>query len=220
MLALPFALAISSLLSLHNSSQSAMVLPFVPQNQVLADHTISLDDRYPVKSVSEVFKFNMILNTDLLGGEKFAEPRKLQMSDIDKPTQVSFTLKPGQTFAFHDQVLPQYQGKVALTTNANFGPSQGFKSDGNLYGDGVCHLASLLNWAASDAGLEVLAPTNHDFALIADIPKEYGTAIYYSGGQEVNAKENLYITNNKNKDIKITLNYQPDNLEARVEELN
>jgi hypothetical protein len=220
MFKLPVILALSSALSLGPTTQ-AIFPPFEPHDQTLADHTISLDDRYPQsKFVNDIFKFNILLNTDYLANQKFDAPQKLNLSDLDKQTEVSFTLKPGQTFAFHDQVLDKYQDKVVVTTNSQFNSTQGFKTDGELHGDGVCHLASLLNWAASDAGLEVEAPTNHDFAPIPEIPKQYGTAIFYSGGKAVNAKQNLYITNTKDKDVKITLNYKDQNLEAKVEELN
>lgn len=72
--------------------------------------------------------------------------------------------------------------------------TEGLISDGYLTGDCVCHLASLIYWAARDAGLTALAPTNHDFTTIPEVPKEYGVSIYFTpGAREANAqKKSLY----------------------------
>jgi hypothetical protein len=190
------------------------------QNEsVLATHEISLENRYPVVSVSNVFKDNILLNMAYLDG-RVDSAQDIDWTKLEQSFKSEFTLQPNQTFAYHDALLPQYEGKVTVTTQAHFNSQDGFKSDGYLYGDGVCHLASLINWAAKDAGLEVVAPTNHNFANIPDIPKEYGVAIYYSPGNEaVGARENLYITNNKDKPVSFVFEYKNGTLSVTVTEV-
>jgi vancomycin resistance protein YoaR len=135
------------------------------------------------------------------------------------PSTYEVVIKPGETFAFHDDVNPLYSGKLVATTNAHFNAVEGFKSDGYLVGDGVCHFASLINWAARDAGLTVIAPTNHDFANIPQVPKQYGTSIYYTPGEpSVNQMQNLYVVNNKKKPVRMVFNYKNNNLSVAVYE--
>jgi len=87
-------------------------------------------------------------------------------------------------------------------------------------GDGVCHLASLMHWAASDAGLVSVAPTRHDFATIPEVPKEYGVAIYYDPGNDTgNARQNLYIKNDKETPIAFVFSYKNERLRVDVKEL-
>jgi hypothetical protein len=142
---------------------------------------------------------------------------QINWDKVTSPATYSFELKPGQAFAFHDAILPQFQGSVVKTVNAHFNGQEGFKSDGYLFGDGVCHLASLMYWAAKDAGLSALAPTNHDFAQIPDIDKQYGVAIFSDGTKStVGEMQNLYITNTKDKPVVFAFNYDGKNLNLEV----
>ena len=187
-----------------------------PTSHMLAQHEISLEDRYPVTSVNEVFKDNILLTMMYLKG-KTPKPDSINWSEVEKPFQYEFTLKPQETFAFHEDVLPEYKGKVAKTTNAHFIGEEGFKTDGYLFGDGVCHLASLFYWTAKDAGLSVKAPTNHDFHEIPDIPKEYGVSIYSLPGQaSSNELQNLYVTNTLEKPITFRFAYNDGKLKASI----
>lgn len=171
------ALTISALMTLN---------PFAPEIQpILAGREISLEQRYAVASVNEVMKFNILLTMKNMG--------------------YSFRLEPGQTFAYHDTVLPKYKDKVVKTSNSTFGYSQGFKSDGYLVGDGVCHLASLMTWTAREAGLEVDAPVRHDFAAIPQVDPDHGTSIL-----SPDQRQNLYITNNKDFPVEFVFEYQSD----------
>ena len=148
---------------------------------------------------------------------RVSSAKDINWTTVEQSFTSEFTLEPNQTFAFHDAVLSQYTGKITLTTDAHFNSQDGFKSDGYLYGDGVCHLASLINWTAEDAGLDVLAPTNHNFANIPEIPKEYGVAIYYDpNNSSAGARENLYITNNKDKPINFEFTYKDGVLSVSV----
>lgn len=181
-----------------------------PKQTVLAKHTIPLEDRYPDKWVNNVFKDNILLTVAYMDGKK-------SLSSVKKPFSYEFTLKPKETFAFHDDVLNQYQGKVSKTTNAHFNYSEGFESDGYLFGDGVCHLASLIYWTAKDAKVDALAPTNHDFHAIPDIPKEYGVAIYNNPESHgVNSQQNLYITNTNQKPLTFRFDYDGKSLSLTV----
>ncbi|MBI3379271.1 VanW family protein [Candidatus Gottesmanbacteria bacterium] len=170
-------------------------------NKPLAIHEFSLNNRYKNSYVNNVFKDNVLLAIKYTTGVKI-NPKSIDWNDVEAPFIYKMTLKPGEVFAFHDDVLPQYSGKVIKTTNAHFNFQEGFKSDGYLVGDGVCHLASLLYWVATDAGLSVYAPTSHNFAQVPEVPKEFGVSIYnYPGRSSSNRLQNLYITNNKNRNI-------------------
>lgn len=188
----------------------------VKQVAVLSTRQFSLEYRYPVASVSRVFKDNILLNLAYLSG-RVTKASEIDWATVTQSQNYQFSLRPGETFAFHDLVLPQFAGKVALTTNARFNKQDGFKSDGYLYGDGVCHLASIISWAAKDAGLTVLAPTNHNFAAIPEVPKSEGVSIYYDpNGMANSARQNLYVTNNRSEDVTFTITYQNGNLEVKV----
>ena len=187
-----------------------------PAEQVLSSRAISLEKRYSNKFVNDVMKDNILLNVAYLA-DKTAKDKEVNWQEIEKPFHYSFTLKPNETFAFHDDVLPEYQGKIAKTTSAHFNSQEGFKSDGYLVGDGICHLASIIYWAAKDAGLETKVPTNHDFMPISQIPREFGVAIYaYPGENYSDQLQNLYITNNKNVSLEFKFDYDGETLTVSV----
>lgn len=208
-----FALAISA----YTATKTMAVDFIVSDKLVLSERSYSLKNRYPVKSVSDVFKDNILLTLSYLDG-KVESRGIIDWSLVDKPQTYSFTLQPGETFAFHNDVLPEYEGKVVKTTDAHFNGSDGFKSDGYLMGDGVCHLASFIYWAARDAGLATVAPTNHNFANIPEVPKQYGVSIYQSADAKgSSARQNLYITNTFNKTVTFDFAYDGTNLDVKVE---
>ncbi len=194
------------------------VMP-VSEPKVLAVHEFSLENRYPTPYVNDVFKDNILLTISYAVGKQI-DPKDINWDNIGKPFKYTLSLKPGETFAFHEDVLPNYTGKVAKTTNAHFNASDGFKSDGYLMGDGVCHLASILYWVAKDAGLDTLAPTRHDFAPVPQVPQEFGVSIYNNGtkGTGSNQSQNLYITNNKDKTIAFVFDYNGDTLTVEAVE--
>src|SRR6266446_3082289 len=154
----------------------------LPPHHLLAQHEMSLDKRYSNAFVNDVFKDNILLTLNYLRNE-VKNPNQIKWNEIEKPFSFQMKLMPDTTFAFHDSLLPQFENTFVTTTNAHFDSNEGFKSDGYLIGDGVCHLASLLNWTASDAGLINLAPTNHNFANIPEVPQKYGVAIYDQPGE-------------------------------------
>lgn len=167
---------------------------------VRAERTFSLTNRYPDPWVNDIFRYNIVHTLSLMNSQSY-----------------SFTLNPGEVFAFHEDVLPQFEGKVTQTTRAHFNHTDGFKSDGWLMGDGVCHLASLIFWAAKDAGLEALAPTNHNFAEIAEVPKEYGVSIYFlPGAHDSNAKQNLYVSNTWDTPVQFIFAFDGTSLTVKV----
>ncbi len=189
---------------------------FSSNERILATHQMSLADRYPVPSVSDVFKDNILLTFSYMSGE-VKDPSHIDWDSVRRSRSYDVTLQPGQVFAFHEDVLPEFQGKVVKTTNAHFNSQEGFKSDGYLVGDGVCHFASLINWAARDAGLKVVAPTNHNFAKIPEIAREYGTAIYFSPGESsANEQQNLYVENTFDKPVRIAFDYTGDKLRVTI----
>lgn len=192
----------------------------LPKDDLLAQKEMSLDNRYQNKFVNDVFRNNIVLNLAYMA-HKVSSTKDIRWEEVLKPFQYEFKLDPNKTFAYHEDVENKYQGKISKTTNAHFNFQEGFKTDGYLFGDGVCHLASLIHWVAKEAGLEVEAPTNHNFANIPDIPKEYGVSIYNNpGAKNSNAKQNLYITNNKPKPIAFRFEYTNNKVKVSIRELN
>lgn len=184
-------------------------------DNVLSSHNLPLNDRYGNSFVNDVFKDNILLTLKYMsGGVK--KGGKIAWDEIEKPFKYEFTLNPGERFAFHDKFLPEYAGNVVKTTNAHYNYQEGFKSDGYLTGDGVCHLASVIYWVARDAGLDAVAPSNHDFANIPDVPREYGVAIYARQDTGAGANQNLYITNNKDKPVRFVFDYNDNDLVVKV----
>lgn len=191
-----------------------MVTPLTLEN-VLSSHEMSLEARYyPVQ------KENILLNLAYMDG-RVIQKSDINWDEIKKPFSLEFRLEPGKTFAYHDDVLPEYKDSLVKTTQAHFIYGEGFKSAGYLVGDGVCHLASLIYWAALDAGLDAKAPTNHNFMAIPEIDKQYGVSIYANPQSKgSNTKQNLYITNNKDKAITFGFDYNGDKLKVSVMEIN
>jgi hypothetical protein len=215
---IPFALAIGTI---QAEAFTAMV-PSTTQEeqqsfgQLLSSHSMSLADRYPIPSVNTVFRDNILLTMAYMSGS-VKNAAQVKWETVRKPSTDIVTLQPGEVFAFHDDVLPEFAGKHIVTTNAHFGANEGFEYDGDLYGDGVCHFATLINWAARDAGLNVVAPTRHDFAKIPDIDPKYGTAIYYNAGDSAaNEAQNLYVENNFTKPVRLVFTYTNDILTVNV----
>lgn len=179
---------------------------------VLSSHSISLNNRYGNKFVSDVMKDNILLTIRYMENSSL-NARDISWNEVEKPFTYRLNIAPGSIFAFHDDILPEYQAYPIITTHAHFIYDEGFKSDGYLAGDGVCHLASLMYWVAKDAGLDAVAPTNHDFARIPGISRQFGVAIYSRPGESsTNEKQNLYIRNNTGRLISFIFKFDGDNL--------
>lgn len=208
---------IGSLLYILGNQNSPLQIRLNKQS-VLAVREISLAKRHENSSVNTVFKNNILLNLYYMEG-KVKDKDSINWEEIKEPFSYSFVLDPNKTFAFQEDALPEYEGKIAKTTNAHFNFQEGFKSDGYLYGDGVCHLASLIYWVAKDAGLDTLAPANHNFREIPEIPQEYGVSIYSMPGQKsTNAHQNLYVTNNRDNPIIFNFEYNGEILKLVMKE--
>lgn len=209
---------LSLLLNLGSGDQNP-VNP-IEGGHLIAQKEMPLNNRYPDSFVNDVFKNNILLNLAYMAN-RVNKAADIKWDEITKPFSYQFLLNPNQTLAFHEDVKEKYKQTLAKTTNAHFNAAEGFKTDGYLFGDGVCHLASLINWAAKDAGLLVEAPTNHNFANIPDVPKEYGVSIYSNPNTKgSNALQNLYITNNKAKPISFKFEYHDNKIKVSVIELN
>ncbi len=195
------------------------VLPLMSKNhssEVIASKEINMNYRYPVSSVSNIFKDNILLNLAYLDG-RVTSSSQINWEEINKPFHSEFTLQPNEAFAYHNTILPEYKDRVVVTTKARFNKQDGFKTDGYLYGDGVCQLASLINWAARDAQLEVAQFTNHDFAAIPEVPKKFGVAIYLDpNNQAASARKNLYIVNNQSQAVTFNFDYRNGQLTVSV----
>lgn len=186
-----------------------------PVENVLASHEMSLEKRYyPVQ------KENILLNLAYMDG-RVSKKEDINWDEVQKPFHSEFKLETNKTFAYHDDVLPEYGDSLVKTTQAHFNFQEGFKSAGYLAGDGVCHLASLIYWVALDAGLQAQVPTNHDFMAIPEIDRKYGVSIYANPESKgSNTKQNLYVTNNKEKAITFNFDYDGDKLKISVIEEN
>ncbi len=196
-----------------------LATPFSGEH-IIAQKELSLDDRHPDKFVNDVFKNNILLNLAYLS-DNVSSSKDIKWDEISKPFKYEFKLEPNKTFAFHEDIKDKYKDSLVKTTNAHFNSQDGFKTDGYLFGDGICHLASIINWVAKEAGLSVEAPTNHDFANIPDVPREFGVSIYNApGAKGGNELQNLYITNNKSKPIAFRFEYKNDKLTVSAVELN
>src|SRR2546425_1281146 len=89
-----------------------------PVEKPLAAHEFSLEKRYDNAFVNDVFKDNILLSLEYLSGNT-AYGKPVNWQQVEKPFTYTFTLKPGKTFAFHDDVLPQFQNTLEKTTNAH-----------------------------------------------------------------------------------------------------
>ena len=182
-----FSLFIGSILQFFVASSSPGVISPLGAQNMLARHEMSLETRYPDNFVNDVMKKNILLTLDYMGG--------------------GFTIEPGQTVSFHDIKLPKYDAATPLLS-VHFSGAEGFLSDGWIVGDGVCHLASLISWVAKDAGLTVEAPTNHDFRVIPEIPKEQGVSVYSNPFQRSRSEpQNLYIKNSLSHSVEFVFDY-------------
>lgn len=181
--------------------------------QIISEKTYSLSDRYGDTFVNNVFADNILLTLAYMRGE-VTKGQEVNWDKVRENFNYSFVLKPGDTFAFHNAVLPEYKDMVILTPNVRFNSDEGFKSDGWLTGDGVCHLASFMNVVAKRANLFVKAPTRHYFANIPDVSREDGVAIFYGSGPQ-----NLYITNSLSTPIMFVFTHKDQNLDIKVEKL-
>lgn len=187
-----------------------------PQPIKLAEHKMSLDNRaMPGSFMNAAMKDNILLTVSYMRGVPIsASP---DWTAVRKPFTYTFELKPGETYTFQKDALPEFAPSVVKTTDVHFASSEGYKSDGYLIGDGVCHLASLFYWAAKDAGLMAVAPTNHNFMPIPEIPREYGVAIYSQPGQfSTNENQNLYVKNDGNTPVSFDISYDGKNLDVKV----
>ncbi|MEK7617438.1 MAG: VanW family protein [Patescibacteria group bacterium] len=201
-----------------------LLTPLAPAENILSSHEMSLEKRYyPVQ------KENILLNMAYLRGKegplhmdgRVSKKEDINWDEIKKPFKSEFRLEPGQVFAYHDDILPQFEGKNIKTQSSHFMANEGYVSAGYLVGDGVCHSASLIYWAALDAGLEALAPTDHDFMAIPEIESKYGVSIYANPESKgSNTKQNLYITNNKEHPVEFKFDYNGDKLKISIVEVN
>lgn len=150
---------------------------FTEKEEILAEQELDLMTRAEEENVNEVFKFNILHALEFIGE--------------------SLVLEPGEVFAFHENIAKEFETLPIKTSGTKYIAREGYEAVGGLYGNGVCHLASLMNWVATEAGLEVTAPTNHDFAPIPGVSEEYGTSIRYQENGGANSQnQNLYIRNN------------------------
>lgn len=186
---------------------------------LLARHEISLSNRQKEAAVNEIFRKNILLTMSYIRGIEVRDSGGVEWEGITRPFTYRFLLRSEEVFAFHGEVWPRYKKAVVKSAKVNFGPGDGFLSDGHLSGDGVCHLASLINWVAKEAGLKTEAAVNHDFAPINGVPKEFGVSVFVDPiNPSVSARQNLYVTNNLRSSVVFEFNYKDEVLSFSVRE--
>lgn len=167
------------------------------QSKVLVEHKIDLSKRNEDQKVNEVFAYNVLLTVEYFKN--------------------GFELEPGETFAFHETILPEFEDKTLKTGWTKYTKQEGYKTTLGLVGNGACHLASLINWTASKADLKVVSKVNHNFAEIPGVPKEHGTSIRYTPDGSLNSRsQNLYVTNNKNHPVRFEFETEGQFLTLRI----
>src|SRR5687767_48788 len=103
--------------------------------RLLSSRSISLENRQADRWINSVFKDNILLTMSYLRGE-VKNRSEINWEKVREPFKYEMVLEPNEIFAYHDDFLPAYKGKVTKTTNAHFNYDDGFKSDGYLMGDG------------------------------------------------------------------------------------
>ena len=177
------------------------------EKQVLAEESLDLTMREPNQTANQGYADNILLALHYLKGDVTLP---IDWQTIREPFTISFVLQPGEIFAFHENVLAEF-AHPAVTMNSEFLTTEGYKSVWGLGGNGVCHLASLMNWVASEAGLEVVAKANHSFALIPGISQEYGTSI-----RSQSPSQNLYIINSLDQPVNFTFKISNNDVSLKI----
>lgn len=196
------------------SHAAAPLLSPIPEHllfsnqEILAEQSLDLTIREPNQDANQGFTDNILLALHYLKGD--IESPEIDWDWARQPFEVSFTLQPGEIFAFHDNVLSEYSNPVA-TMNSEFMTYEGYRSVWGLGGNGVCHLASLINWVASEAGLEVVAKASHSFAPIPGVSREYGTSI-----RSQTKNQNLYIINSLDYPVIFEFNVDSQSVELMI----
>jgi len=185
----------------------SMVWP-IPREEILAEHTLNLEERLPDSEFgNEVFKYNILLALKYIEGDP----------DLGEPFIAEVELQPGEIFAFQENLLPEFENKTVKTGWTKYIAQEGYKPLSGLYGNGVCHLASLINWTASDAGLKVTALANHNFWPVPGVPKEYGTSIrYLADGGWKTKNQNLYLENPFDYSVKLIFKASDEEVDLKV----
>lgn len=158
------------------------------ENQVLAEGILDLNNRSSNHFLNEIYKYNILLAL-----------WRLPLNDLRSFKENNlrvFVLEPNAVFAFHEILLDEFKNRKVISLGSRFAANEGFKSSGVLVGDGVCHLASFINWIGQKAGLSAKAPVSHNFQAISGVPKEYWVSIKYDPFNSNSSRQNLYLSNN------------------------
>jgi len=194
------SLLTSSLVLLSNNYQVQFVSPSaqlvsVEKEPVLASATLDLCFRHPQPKMSQGFKENILKALEYL----------------EKDNGDKTILAPGEVFAFHRNVLPEFKDEKIVTQNSGFLAKEGYKVVGGLQGNGVCHLASLMNKVGREAGLEVTSLVSHDFAQIPGIEEKYGASVFFLPEPNLSSqRQNLYIKNNQAFPVEFVFDLKDD----------
>jgi len=176
----------------ENAGQAGELV--VNTQKTLASEYLDLDYRYPVETTSQGFKSNILTSLYYFSRIEAGDSEKDNPNaENDVPKLFSIKLNPGEVLAFQDNIPEEYTKYTVKTQKSYYRASEGYNLTAGLWGNGVCHLATLMNWVATEAGLQVNAPTRHDFAKIPGTDPKYGTSISTRSPKV----QNLYIKNNQ-----------------------
>lgn len=193
----------TAIITTINSIPTGGVLAWEDSKTIVSEHSIDLENKMDRASAD-----NILLALRYINGDTDVLEHKNKPDFWEKVRQENIfvvILQPGEVFAFHSEILPEFEGKIVImpAVETSFSSRDGYKLSGNLVGNGVCFLASLINQTASDAGLTVTALVNHNFFPVPDVPREYGTSIFYQKNAGFSQKQNLYVENNQEDTVEL-----------------
>lgn len=178
------------------------------ESRVLAVQVLDLSERDEGQFINQVYKDNILLAFSFLTLQEW--------NSSYTSGKTGFILQPGEVFCFHENISGEFKGKEVKTMGTKFQAQEGYRSSGWVYGDGVCHLASLIHWTAVEAGLEITARVKHNFRPIPGIPEKYWTSIRYCSSGCNSQSQNLYVTNTHDFPVEFKFSIEGEKLELEI----
>jgi len=99
-----------------------------PALVILAEHSLDLTTREPGAYANEVFADNILLALHYLRND--VDEGEVDWGEVRAPFEVAFVLQPEEVFAFHGNVLPEFDpsaGRPTVTMNSRFFIEEGYK---------------------------------------------------------------------------------------------
>lgn len=165
----------------------------LPERQLLTTRMMSLGNRHLSSEINAIWAKNILLAVS-------------RISPLD-----AGRLKEDPTFLGSIQMVPDAEFSFVKEAGPTLTEKDGFLSDGILPGNGVCHLASLINWALEDAsisGIEINNVVPHS-APIPGIPNNRAVSIL-----SADPKQDLVIKNKGKVTLELVFRYVGANIDS------